>query len=359
MGKGSRLREQRRARAAIPHVKVADAAQLLLMAGQIASLTDRRPGPAAAGRRQAAGVAEIMLDEWRRDKVVVRADREFTSALLDSDTDVPLVPDWLTRMPFGTFGCCLAAPMRLDDGNEVCHYRGFLATGIRSGQAGMAGSGPNGASRVLTAYGPLSEADGIRFMWLFNYDGNHAPQAQTITVSLKGAYATEAMTVAQLVTLQKEVAGRDGKALYGASWGQELDVLVPLSIQLTLYMAAQEPDLDWIPEEHRSRHKELSPEARIANVGWRVGAALRTWRKQAGPTSSPAGPGPSGWRLPPHIRRAHWHRVRVATRDEAGNITGSRSGEQGTDWHYEMRWFPPTPVGVSEQAPLAPAVRDL
>src|SRR6266702_2377379 len=100
-------------------------------------------------------------------------------------------------------------------------------------------------------------------------------------------------------------------------------------------MAAQEPDLDWIPEEHRSRHKELSPEARIANVGWRVGAALRTWRKEARLTSSPDEPGPSGWRLPPHIRRAHWHRVRVATRDEAGNITGSRSGGQGTDWHYE------------------------
>ncbi|WP_426562127.1 hypothetical protein ACPPVT_16520 [Angustibacter sp. McL0619] len=54
-----------------------------------------------------------------------------------------------------------------------------------------------------------------------------------------------------------------------------------------------------------------------------------------------------GWRLPPHIRKAHWHRVRVAVRDEAGVIVGDRAGQQGVDWFYELRWYPPTPVNVS------------
>jgi hypothetical protein len=102
----------------------------------------------------------------------------------------------------------------------------------------------------------------------------------------------------------------------------------------------------------------------VGNAGWRVGAAIRTWRKTSGPAVSPAGTrpaetGPSGWRLPPHIRRAHWHRVRIATRNRMGNVTGNRSGEQGTDWHYEMRWYPPIPVNVSDQIPPGPTVREL
>jgi hypothetical protein len=214
-------------------------------------------------------------------------------------------------------------------------------------------------SRAWTTYGPFSGADGIRFLWFFNYKMNPAPQAQSITVPLKGLFSGEGMTIAQLVKMQEHVAGEYGKSVSGTTWGQELDVLVPLSIQLTLYMAAQEPDLDWIPAGHRSRHKELGTTAKVGNVGWRVGAALRAWRKENGPGSPSAGTGPAGWRLPPHIRRAHWHRVRVATRDQAGNITGNRSGEQETDWHYEMRWFPPTPVNVSDQAPLAPSVREI
>jgi len=78
--------------------------------------------------RQAAGISQAMLDEWRRSQVVVRVDREFASALLDSDAEVPLVPDWLSRLPFDTFACSLAEPMPLDDGSKVCYYCGFLAS---------------------------------------------------------------------------------------------------------------------------------------------------------------------------------------------------------------------------------------
>jgi hypothetical protein len=55
---------------------------------------------------------------------------------------------------------------------------------------------------------------------------------------------------------------------------------------------------------------------------------------------------------------AHWHRVRLATRDAAGNIIGNRSGEQGVDWQYEMRWFPQTPVNVPVEGLPTPTIRD-
>ena len=36
--------------------------------------------------------------------------------------------------------------------------------------------------------------------------------------------------------------------------------------------------------------------------------------------------------------------MRVATRDDEGNIVGDRLGERGVDWHYEGRWIHPVVV---------------
>ena len=47
----------------------------------------------------------------------------------------------------------------------------------------------------------------------------------------------------------------------------------------------------------------------------------------------------------------------VAERDENGNVIGNRLGVEGIDWHYELRWYPPTPVNAD--GGVAPAVRDL
>ena len=57
------------------------------------------------------------------------------------------------------------------------------------------------------------------------------------------------------------------------------------------------------------------------------------------------------------FRIAHWHRGRVADRDDNGNVIGNRLGVEGIDWHYELRWYPPTPVNAD--GGVAPAVRDL
>ena len=98
-------------------------------------------------------------------------------------------------------------------------------------------------------------------------------------------------------------------------------------------------------------HSEPSPqqirESVIGNLGWRTGAALRQQRKRpSGAGESEGSPGLGGWRLPPHIRKAHWHRVRIVERDENSHAIGSREGIEGVDWHYELRWYPPTPVNA-------------
>ena len=59
-----------------------------------------------------------------------------------------------------------------------------------------------------------------------------------------------------------------------------------------------------------------------------------------------------------HWRSGHWQRYRVATRDAAGTIIGTRFGEQGTDWHYEGRWVRPTLVKAAPKPdPTTPATK--
>jgi len=343
---GMRDRRSRR------HLSVTDAAQVIAMAGLVANVAS--DSGASQSRRHIGAVAQNMLSCWNTSPIVVRVDNQFAEALLDSDVNVELVHDWLSRMPFQTLAFTFPVPVSLHDGEKLCHYVGFIATGMRTAPSG----GPadsDGKRATWTTYPPLGEGDGVRFLWMFTEDGNPSAQAQTISVLTRGPLGKQ-LTLAELIDQRHAQTVTDG-----LPWGDELATLVPLSVQLVLYLTAQEPDLDWPAPETISRLQQLQ-HARVGHVGWRVGSTLRTWRRErvenptgTGDPTTVAEPGRS-WRLPPHIRKAHWHRVRIAVRDERGAVVGSRTGVRGADWDYEMRWYPPTLVNVDDNKPL-PAVR--
>jgi hypothetical protein len=196
----------------------------------------------------------------------------------------------------------------------------------------------------------IPAAQGVRCLWVFKEDGDPAPQLQSVTFALRGELANE-RTLAGLIHAQIAIAGE-----VGHSAGQELPVLIPLSLSLLLYTAATDPEIDWPPAEQISRPNQI-PDTTIGNLGWRTGAALRYARKEPSGLAPLQTPGLGGWRLPPHIRKAHWHRVRVVERDQEGRAVGSRKGAEGVDWHYELRWYPPTPVNAG--AGVSPTVRNL
>ncbi len=355
---GKRGRVKTRDRRSTKHIKVFDAAQLVSMAEHCTAWADN--SRASAVNRHAGRIAGVMLSTWQDSQVVLRVDREFVDALLGSDTDVPLMPDWLTRLPFNAVAVSLPAPLSLYDGHALCHYMGFLACGIRPETPSAAnahlvagGRPPYGDGQVVTRYGPLAQADGVRFLWLYNEDQDPTSRCQTVTVTLQGKFAKPDCTLTELIEAQRSFAEEHGQA-----WGDELPILVPLSVQLLAYLTAQEPDLEWLPPEQMSRPHQLR-NARVANVGWRVGAALRTWQKRdkiIPPALDTPHAAPRA--VPPHIRRAHWHRVRFAARDQAGHIIGSTTGVHGVDWDYQLRWYPPTPVNASDSAP-PPVVRQI
>jgi hypothetical protein len=246
---------------------VADAAQVLAM-------TDRlivRAGAQTTARRDPvltwiAGVASELRQQWNRTRVVLRTDTDFAGALLSSSTDVELVPDWLARMPFDSLAYAFMEPISVHDGDQLCRYHGFLVSGTRSRTA--ARSGRHG---VWTTYHPFAQAEGVRFLWLFTTEGDETVQGQTVTAMLTGPFG-KARTLSDLIAMQEMIARDEGRP-----WGEEFHVLVPLGIQLLLYLAAQEPDLDELVPGTYSRPQQLD-RATVANLGWRVGAAMRTWR---------------------------------------------------------------------------------
>jgi hypothetical protein len=88
-----------------------------------------------------------------------------------------------------------------------------------------------------------------------------------------------------------------------------------------------------LPGGHRTRQPTTDPQpVNRFSVGYRVATAIRAARlvRQAGETSEP-----TGRKVVPHLRRAHWHHYWV----------GPRSGP---DRHLELRWVLPTMVGASQ-----------
>ncbi|TXI56302.1 hypothetical protein [Mycolicibacterium mageritense] len=351
---GKRARLDRRSKR---HIKVDDAAGLIGGLRWWASGGGKR-GPEGDWARAAT---TAMLTRWDTSGVVLRVDGEFAAALIDSHTDVALVPDWLDRFPFNAIAYSLAEPLSLHDGLRMCHYMGMLVTGIRGVDApGLARpdrfSAEPGEDRwredgaQLTYYIDVPGSQGVRCLWVFKEDSDPTPRLQTVSFQLRGELADEEITLGQMIENSVSLATD-----FGQSTGQELPTLITLSLSLLLYTAASDPDVDWPPAKQISRPHQLKS-TQIGNLGWRTGAALRNTRHppasaiQDGPVIAP-----TGRRLPAHIRKAHWHRVRVAERNPAGKVVGSLHGTEGIDWHYELRWYPPTPVNADHG--LNPTVR--
>jgi hypothetical protein len=120
---------------------------------------------------------------WSDSPVVLRVDDEFAGALMNANTDVELVPDWLTRFPFDAVAYSLASPLSLHDGRRMCHYLGMVVAGTVSKYRNLGGSGPapllgnlklRGADGrgVLTGYTKIPAAQGVRCMWVYQEEGD-------------------------------------------------------------------------------------------------------------------------------------------------------------------------------------------
>src|SRR5690606_35747684 len=277
MGKASR-RERRQAG---QRIRIDEAARLLDLAKWWASVAKRPPSARVdPGDRWAAEVTDCVLGVWEDDRVVLRVDADFVGALLDADRRAEVPAEWLDRFPFRSVAVALAEPLTVNDRRRVCTYYGFLASGVRRRHLGtplrpIRPHDPDVSfTSTFTTYHPIPEGEGVRFVWLFVDDAG-VSGAQTLSPYI-GASGSERDTIAELVEKFESVYQRGA-----GEPGQELEVLVPLSMLLLLYLASSEPDVEDLPPERIRRTQPLIG-ARVADVGWRVGAAIRSWRRQSG-----------------------------------------------------------------------------
>lgn len=323
-----------------------DAIDLITIAEQNARFATDRYAP--TDWRHGGMVAANMIELWRKSPVVLRADPDFVAALASSDKDVTLTSDWLRWMPFDAVAVSLAEPLRLHDGEALCVYRGFIATGVRVEKKKTTMNGVSG--EVLTHYKPLARGEGVRCLWCYTIPGSTVPRVQTVTFNLEGELSQGGRTLAEQIAAQKRIVQDRG-----LDTGAELDVLQPLSLAMLLYLSAQDPDLERLAPDTYTKPAQLEGVA-VSNLGWRVGANLRRVAHSVS-GAYPSTDADGGLRtLPPHIRKAHWHRVRIATRTDDGQIVGNTRGTEGVDWTYQMRWYPPTAVNANG-GDIAPVVR--
>ncbi len=147
----------------------------------------------------------------------------------------------------------LAAPLSLHDGHKLCHYIGMLVSGINT--MNLTGSQPSplpdraeanlfaAAGSQFTRYVNIPAAQGVRCLWVFKEDGDPAPQLQSVTFALRGELANE-RTLAGLIDPKIAIAGE-----VGHSAGQELPVLIPLSLSLLLYTSFPTTSATWQPSD--------------------------------------------------------------------------------------------------------------
>jgi hypothetical protein len=295
-----------------------------------------------------------MRQTWDRcGPVVLRADPELVGALLQTDRETEIGRKWLGRMRFESVAVTFVEPLRIRDGDQVCIYRGFFAAGTVSRSApgwppsaAMVAAG-SGAEPMWTTYRPFSESEDVRILWLLEYEGHpNLRGGQTMAHPLRTGKAGP-RTISQFIERLNRAYQRSGHG------DDDAALLTPLGLLLLMYLSSSEPDLADVEPRSPTGNTTSRKGPRVINLGLRVGAALRSWRK-----GSASGAGPAGWRLPPHIRAAHWRRSRLARRDDTGAIVGDVHGAEGAAWDYIWYWIPPTPVNVSAEGPT-PAVRQL
>ena len=132
-------------------------------------------------------------------------------------------------------------------------------------------------------------------------------------------------------------AAEISKQIRGENWDELNSKLFPIASMLIVYACSQDPDLQPVspPEALRREHSNRRNSYQLHNLGFRIGAAIRSARK---PTSTGGG-SETTRTVAPHVRKAHWHRF----------WTGPR--KDPTQRKLIIRWIPPVPINIDKGEP--------
>jgi len=189
----------------------------------------------------------------------------------------------------------------------------------------------------------------LRFLaWVRGARG-HRPATLVLDLDAQDLEEATRKTLARSV---REARGLAARSLWEARplLEREYGVVLGQALSLALYLCQETPDLGGVaprppaPLVRVKGGKKVFPpgEPLVLPTGWRWGKALRLAQERKGREPSP----PTGRRVAPHVRRAHWHLY----------WTGEGSRKDPSRAKPLLRWVPATLVGrdLLEEAGLTP-----
>lgn len=273
--------------------------------------------PNAAHVSPATLVASVVA-AWMPGRIAVRFDDDLADALMATPLESTIPTDALHRLPaWGLYVDC----------RGLGRARGFFVA-LDSGRIEAPGRPPaNDVDELLVAV-VKDDAEGARHL-------------------LSTVWLQAGTSIADSMTAQARQSAASGPGLFEAGedeWAAEMGMpraeALARILSLVLYLCSAGADMTQraIPVGAGGRRR-VGP-VTVVSAGFRVGAALRG----ASDAARAHGDNPTGRRVAPHLRRAHWHSYWCGS-DARG------------DRHLELRWVPPVPVNAELADELLTVVR--
>jgi hypothetical protein len=279
---------------------------------------------------------ESILRKWRRYRVIYSVHPDLADALVATDPSSRVPCAELVRMlphpdPFVVFPRPITMPIG-DTGDEVRHV-GFYVSARNAKEQTVSTIDPSAHRIALMSIGYVYGADGKQRI---------GPYGIPDLIYSRMSLPTTTMTHRDLVI---DTASRFKVRRLDRGNTPSPEVTVPgllqVAVPLLVYLCAQNADRELAaPREVTQRRGRRAAPDRLPTVvklGFRLGPKLGAARHTAEAAEAST---PTGRRMRPHVRRAHWHTFRTG------------KGRQETTLH----WLPPIAVHPEEEADVSTVV---
>lgn len=280
---------------------------------------------------QDAGVIKL----WSRYKIAYSIDLDLWAELGDADDDTVIPRGVLAKLPHPDPWISLPEPILIptfDRGDDSLYQRieGFFVTG----RFGIDGGGYLPTSTVRES-GALSLLICSRIV---RADGSHARNPGGMPdYSWTRIGVDEGRTVGEMVEATRRTFTLAAATL---DWEREVEQSLRRCVAILLYLCTTNADLQTMPTPPRKPVKAKGKRpgrtpVRVVKVGWRLGAQLRAHYAREAAHRDAA---PTGRKVRPHVRRAHFHTFRVGP------------GRTNERTQVEIKWISAVPINFDADA---------
>ncbi|MEU4234789.1 hypothetical protein AB0F17_61840 [Nonomuraea sp. NPDC026600] len=298
--------------------------------GDVADLLRRNPRSGAYLVLTAHQHAAVRL--WQRHRITYAIDRTLWEEVGDTDPDDILPANLFDQLPHSDPFVAFPEPLALDREDDLVeHIVGVFVTGhLPASEGDDAEADTSGCGTIATVTGDIlhvgqcSTHDSGRaaISLLFAgvmYGADGRPHLKNGVADVRWTHIAFTMDDDQSLAdlIDYIVAEHGDRVPANASGGiaisvkGDLTLMLRRAVSLIIYLCAENADIVAAPRSSanrpRGRRPGQQPKApRVLNVGYRIGAQLRTWRA----TIRRASTASTGLSVRPHLRKAHFHTYR-------------------------------------------------